>query len=131
MSTKRTQKGLLAGLPKRAETVRNEVEKATRQAFERAIELLPPAPRKQVRDLTHRIEKAGTELQKRVERTRSDVEKRGERLVAAVAERAEKALTPVVRRFDVASRAEVDRLRKRIVALEKRAEHAPTAVPVA
>ena len=134
MTAKRTQKGLLAELPKRAKGLRHEVEKATRRAFERAIELLPPAPRKQVRELTHRMEKAGTELQRRVERTRHDVEKRGERRVAVVTERAEKAFTPVVRRFDIASRAEVDRLRKRIAALEKRAvkrpehHHAPTVV---
>ena len=137
MATKRTQKGLLAQLPKRVTAARHDVEKVTRKAFERAMEWLPAAPRKQVRELTHRIEKAGTELQRRVERTRHEAEKRGERLVATVTDRAEKALSPLVRRFDVASRAEVDRLRKRVAALEKRteqpmkrAEHAMTTAPL-
>ncbi|HVN83978.1 MAG TPA: hypothetical protein VMW17_03940 [Candidatus Binatia bacterium] len=123
MTNRRTQKGLMAQLPKRMAAARRDVEKVTRQALERAIELLPPAPRKQVKELRHRLERAGTELQHQMKRTRHDVEKRGERLVANVTERAEKALAPLVRRLDVPSRAEVDRLRKRITALEKRAEH--------
>lgn len=129
MTAKRAQKGVLARLPKRLETARHDAEKAARRMWNEAVDLLPAAPRKAMRRFTHEFERTTTGLRRRVERARVDVEKRAERLVKAATQRAEKALTPMVHRLDVASRSDVDRLRKRVTALERRLEgrHAPVA----
>jgi len=129
MTAKRTRKGVLARLPKQLETARHDAEKAARRMWNEAVDLLPAAPRKAVRRFTHELEKTTKDLRRRVERARADVEKRGERLVKVATKQAEKAFTPVVHRLDVASRSDVDRLRKRVTALERRIEarHAPVA----
>ncbi|MBI1815066.1 MAG: hypothetical protein HYR72_08820 [Deltaproteobacteria bacterium] len=130
-TTKKTPKSGLPGLPKQLATVRHDVEKAARRAWDQAVELLPAAPRKAMRNFTHEFERAANDLRKRVDRTRAEVEKRGEQLVATATERAEKALNPMVRRLDVASRTEVDKLRKRVAQLERRVTTPSHSSPVA
>jgi polyhydroxyalkanoate synthesis regulator phasin len=131
MATKKTDKGALAALPKQLRTVRHDIERAARRAWKEAVDALPAAPRKAVRNLVQEFERATAQVRKRVKKTRADVEARGERLVDTVTERAEKVLNPMVRRLDVASRSDVDRLRKRIAALEKRIEAPAHAAPMA
>ncbi|MBI4514909.1 MAG: hypothetical protein HY699_03715 [Deltaproteobacteria bacterium] len=120
MTAKKPEKGMLARLPKRIESARHDVEKLARRVWTDAVEMLPAAPRKAVRKLTHEVERVATDVRKRAEKARARVEARGERIVSGAAHRAEKALAPVVNRLDVASRSELDRLRKRVAALERR-----------
>ncbi len=122
MTAKRARKGVLARLPKRLETVRLDAEKSARRMWKETVDLLPPAPRKAVRRFTHEIERTTEDVRRRVNRARADLEKRGERLLKTATNRAEKAVAPIVHRLDLASRSDVDRLRKRVVALERRVE---------
>jgi len=123
-------------LERRIATVRKTAEKRVNEGWERAMELLPPEPRKAVKrltatvertrhDLRKRAEKRVTEARKRAEKAVGTVRKRAEGLVEEVHERAEKVVTPLVRRLDVASRADIERLRKRLEHVERRLETKP------
>jgi polyhydroxyalkanoate synthesis regulator phasin len=109
-------------LPKRVNELQRTAEKQMRKTWERAVELLPPAPRKAVKQLTARVERTRHDLRKRGDKVVADMRKRADKLTADVQKRIERAVTPMTRRLDVASRAEVDRLHKRLHELERRVE---------
>ena len=125
------QSSLLGGLPKRAEKARARAEKMLRSAWKQALDALPPRPRKAVKDVTARLEKATTQLQRRRDRAFKEVNARRDRLVSDVEHRAAKVVKPLVRRLDVASRADVERLSKRINQLERQMHQKPRQQPVA
>src|SRR5262249_50563021 len=126
MATKKTVSAK-TGLPRRLADFQRTVEKQLRQNFERATDMLPPAPRKAVKRFTTNAERASAEFRKRGEKFFTDARKRAERLTAAVQKRIEAVFAPWPTRLDVASRSEVERLRKRLHELERRIESAPTA----
>lgn len=109
-------------LPKRVTELQRTVEKQLRKNWDRATDLLPPAPRKAVKRFTAEAERAREEFRKRGEKLVADTRKRAERLGTDMQKRIEAVVTPLTTRFDVASRAEVDRLRKRVHELERRIE---------
>ena len=92
---------------------------------------MPPAPRKAVKRLTANVDRVRHDLVKRGDKLATDVRKRAERLGTDLQKRIEGVVTPLTHRLDVASRADVDRLRKRLHELERRMEakahHAHTA----
>ena len=118
-------------LPKRFTELQRTVEKELRKNWERATDMLPPAPRKAVKRMTANVERMQHDLQKRGDKLVADARKRAERLSTDVRKRFEEVVTPVTSRFDVASRAEVDRLRKRLHDLERRIETAGHSAPAA
>jgi BMFP domain-containing protein YqiC len=114
------------GLPQRIGELQREAEKRFNKGWDRAMELLPPAPRKAVKQFTTNVERARHDLRKRGDKVVADVRKRTESLTADVQKRIEGAVTPLTRRLDVASRSEVERLRRRLDHLERRIEsHGP------
>src|SRR5512139_3991449 len=102
MATKRTTKRgtVLAALPKRIERAQAEAEKALNRGVKATLQMLPPGPRKAVRDLGHQIDDAATELRTRGRKVLRTVERRGE----AVADRVEAAVNRAERRGERALR---------------------------
>ena len=96
MATKRTTKRgpVLAALPKRIERAQAEAEKAINRGMQATLKMLPPGPRKAVRDLGSQIDDAASELRARSRKVLRTVERRGER----VADRVEAAVNRVERR---------------------------------
>ena len=119
--TKKTQTWRTA-LPKRVTELQRTVEKELRKNWDRATEMLPPAPRKAVKRMTTDAERARHELRKRGEKLVAEARKRAERFGTEMQKRIEAAVAPLTHRLDVASRAEVERLRKRVHELERRLE---------
>ncbi|HSQ00956.1 MAG TPA: hypothetical protein VL049_27360 [Candidatus Dormibacteraeota bacterium] len=151
MATKRTTKRgtVLAALPKRMKRVQAGAEKALNQGYKATLQLLPPGPRKAVRELGSQIDDAASELRARSRKVLRGVERRGEavadRVEAAVAgaerrggravrnlEResakwleafetgARRMVRAVVERLDVASARDVALLSKRVTNLERK-----------
>jgi polyhydroxyalkanoate synthesis regulator phasin len=131
MTAKKTESWRKA-LPKRINELQRTVEKQVRKTLEQATDLLPPAPRKAVKRMTANVDRTRADLLKRRDRMVAEARKRAERVTTDVRKRIEEAVSPLTERFDVASRAEVDRLRKRLHELERRIEaHGHHASPTA
>jgi len=121
MATKKTQDWSKV-LPRRLTELQRAAEKQVRKGVDQAIELLPPAPRKSVKQFQANVERARHDFRKRSEKLVAEVRKRTEHLAANVQKRIEDAVTPLTKGLDVASRTEVDRLRRRLEHLERRLE---------
>jgi polyhydroxyalkanoate synthesis regulator phasin len=132
MTTKK-KKAVTVPLSKRLADLQKNAEKQARKGWERTLGMLPPAQRKSVKRLTADVDKARNDFLKRSEKALKDLRKRTDRLGADVEKRIEGAFGPLTKRLekrlDVATRADVARLRKRIDQLERRLEtrSAPTA----
>lgn len=151
MATKRTGKRatVLAALPKRIERAQAEAEKAISRGYKATLQLLPPGPRKAVKDLGAQLDDATTELRARGRKALRSVERRGEAVadrveaVVAQAERrsekafkraeresakwleafetgARRAVRAVVEQLDIASAHDVSQLSRRIATLERK-----------
>lgn len=131
MTAKKTQDWRKV-LPKRISELQHTIEKEALKRWEEATDLLPPAPRKAVKRLTANVDRVRHDLAKRGDKLATDVRKRAERIGTDLQKRIEGVVTPLTQRLDVASRADVDRLRKRLHELERRVEskthHASTTV---
>jgi polyhydroxyalkanoate synthesis regulator phasin len=125
-------------LPQRITELQATVEKRVRKGIDEVTEMLPVEPRKAVKRLTADAERMRHDLRKRAEMLRkrgdkmvADTRKRTERFTAEVQKRMEGAITPLTKSLDLASRTEVEKLRKRLEHLERRvevrAEHGATA----
>lgn len=119
--TKKAQ-GWRQVLPRRINEFQAAVEKQVRKGLDQVTEMLPPAPRKAVKRLTADVDRVRQDLRKRGDKAVADARKRAERLTAEVQKRVEGAVTPITKGLDVASRTEVERLRKRLEHLERRIE---------
>ena len=108
---------------KRVNEVVARTEKLLNETWERALELLPPRPRKTVKDVSARVVKARADLRKRGQAALKRAEARRERFVATFEKQAAAAIKPFVRGLDMATRADVEALRKRLTQLERRIEH--------
>jgi polyhydroxyalkanoate synthesis regulator phasin len=129
MAAKKAQ-GWRTMLPRRVAELRRTLEKRVRKGWEEATGMLPPAPRKAVKRMTADVERLRHDLMKRGEKVVTEARKRAERAGADLQKRVERAVTPLASRLDVASRGDVERLRKRVHELERRIEshgHAPSA----
>ena len=129
MSTKKSTKEV--NVMARLEALQESIEKQVRENWERTVEFLPESPRKTVQQLTSDAEKAIANLRKRRENTlkdvrnrvvgiSSDLRKRADGISKEVQKQIEGFLSPVTDRFDLASRSDVDRLRKRVAQLERK-----------
>jgi BMFP domain-containing protein YqiC len=126
MATKKAT-SLSKALPKRFAELQRSAEKQLRKNIERATEMLPDAPRKALKRFTANAERTRHDLRKRGEKMFADARKRAERVTTEVQKRIEGVVTPLTNRLDVASRSEVERLRKRLHEIERRLDSAPTA----
>ena len=109
-------------LPRQISELQRATEKRLTKGWNQVMEMLPPAPRKTVKELTANVDKMRHTLQKRGDKVIAELRKRGETVRSDVQKRLEGAVTPLTRGLDVASRSEVDRLRKRLEHLERRLE---------
>jgi len=138
-----------ATLPKRIERAQAEAEKAISRGYKATLQLLPPGPRKAVRELGSQLDEAASDLRARGRKVLRTVEKRGERVadrveaVVAQAERrgekafkraeresakwleafetgARRALRAVVDQLDIASAHDVSLLNRRVANLERK-----------
>ncbi len=109
-------------LPKRVEKIRTRAEELIRRTWREALAMLPPRPRKAVKDAVARVEKAAAELDRRRERALKAVDRQRKDLVARVEDRAVGAVKPLVHRLEVASRHDVEMLSRRVARLEHRFE---------
>jgi len=109
-------------LPRRLSELQRVAEKQVRKGVDQAIEMLPPAPRKSVKQLQANVDRARHDFRKRSEKLVAEMRKRTEHLAANVQKRIENVVTPLTKGLDVASRAEVERLRRRLEHLEHRIE---------
>jgi polyhydroxyalkanoate synthesis regulator phasin len=130
MTAKKTQSWRKV-LPRRLGELQRAVEKEMRKRWEEATEMLPPAPRKAVKRLTANVDRMRHDLVKRGDKLAAEARKRAERLGTDLQKRIEGVVNPLTHRLDVASRADVDRLRRRVHDLERRiethGEHTPAA----
>ena len=131
MTAKKTQDWRKV-LPKRMGELQRTVEKEMRKRWEEATEMLPPVPRKAVKRFTANADRMRHDLVKRGDKLATNLRKRAERFGTDVRKRVEGVVAPLTHRLDVASRADVDRLRKRLHELERRmAAQAHHASPIA
>ncbi|MFN8643496.1 MAG: hypothetical protein U0802_18235 [Candidatus Binatia bacterium] len=151
MATKRTTKRgtVLTALPKRIERAQAEAEKALNRGVKKTLQMLPPGPRKAVRELGSQLDEAASDLRARSRKVLRTVERRGEAMadrVEAVVHRAERrgeralkqaeregtkwleaietgakrVMRAVVERLDVASAHDVSALARRVAVLERK-----------
>jgi len=104
----------------RITALQRTTEKQMRAGWERGMDLLPPALRKTTKQLTTDLERRRQDARKRGARLVSDIRKAASSLTAQAEKRVASVLSPVTRRFDVATRAEVEKLRKRLDQVERR-----------
>lgn len=103
-------------LPERVE----ELQAAAGRQMHEAIDFLGSEPRRVAKQVRAGLAKRGRKLGRRAEHAVADVRTRAGSLAHDVRVRVEKAVGPLWARFDVASRADVERLRKRLDVLEKK-----------
>jgi hypothetical protein len=109
-----------ARLTHRVEEFQRAAEKQVRRGLDRGIEMLPPEAQKTTKRLENEIDRARRDLRKRGERLVADMRKTTLTLVERAQKQMKSALAPVTKGFDVATRSEIDRLRKRIEQVERR-----------
>jgi hypothetical protein len=147
MATRRTTKRgtVLAALPKRIERAQVEAEKALNRGVKATLKMLPPGPRKTVRELgdaagelrargrkaLRRVERRGERVVDRVGAAINRAERRGERALRraerestrwleAIETGARRVMRTMVERLDVASAHDVAALSKRVAMLERK-----------
>lgn len=103
-------------LPERVE----ELQAAAGRQMHEAIDFLGTEPRRVAKQVRTGLTKRGRKLGRRAEHAVADVRTRAGSLAHDVRVQVEKAVEPLRARLDVATRAEVERLRKRVDVLEKK-----------
>ena len=132
MAAKKAKKmeGWTEALPRRFNELQATVEKRVRKGLNQVEEMLPVEPKKLVKRLTtdverfrHDLRKRGDTLRKQGDKMLADTRKRTEKFTAEVQKRVEGAITPLTKSLDLASRTEVERLRKRHSRVAVRQHH--------
>lgn len=119
MAAKTAKKSPVTG----AANLRQAQERATeiwRQARKQVDRYLPGVSNKQLTQLRTRVQRTTRDLEKARDRALKDARARFESLVDGVEKTAADVMKPFVVRLDIASKSDVDRLRRRIADLEKR-----------
>jgi len=115
-------------LARRVNSLQTQVTKQMREGWEEVLHRLPPEWRKAVKRLLAEVDHTSTAWMRRAERLVNTARKRLERMAARAEKQVTGAVEPISRRFDLPSRMEVDRLRRRIDQLERRMRVRPAAV---
>ncbi len=127
MATKsKKAKGWTAVLPKRVADLQGSVEKQVRKGLKQAEGMIPDGPSKALKRITTDVERVRVDVQKRADKVIADLRKRAEKALDSAKKSIEEAVNPLTKGLDLASKSEVDRLRKRLDHLEKRFEEAPS-----
>jgi polyhydroxyalkanoate synthesis regulator phasin len=106
--------------------LQKEGERLLGRVRKEAARLVSKDQRKVIEGLLAHARRLRIDIQKRAEKAIREVETRAEKAYRQFESQAEKRIEPIVRRFDFASRSDVQRIEKRIAALEKRLEQLDT-----
>lgn len=117
-----SKKASSKSLQARLSAIQSQAQKQLREGIDRTIELLPSEPRKAVKRFSNDVDKARRDLRKRADAAVKEARKRAERFASDVQSQIDKVVSPVTDRLSVASRSELDALRKRVEHLERRVE---------
>src|ERR1019366_7842377 len=85
-------------LPRRLEGVRRTAEHRLHKAWEDAVEMLPPVPRKALKRLSADVDRARHELRKRGGRMVEEARKRAREFTAGAEKSVKKSLDPLRKR---------------------------------
>ncbi len=96
------------------------LQDAAAQQIQDLVDRLPESPALAVEELRADFDKTRRDLTKRAEKAVHEARARAEAFAKSLRRQIEVSVAPVARRFDVATRSDVDRLRKRIDQLERR-----------
>lgn len=96
------------------------LQDAAAQQIQDLVDRLPDSPALAVEELRADLDKTRRDLTKRAEKAVREARVRAEAFAKTIRRQIEVSVAPVTRRFDVATRSDVDRLRKRIDQLERR-----------
>lgn len=140
-------------LPKRLAEMRKTAARRVQKGWEDAIDLLPPVARKTIKRVTveadrvrhdwskrrdrmvatvrKRVEGVTEDMQKRLDKSMAPLQKRFDETIEPLQKRFEKSIQPLMGRLDVASKTDIDRLQRRVHALEKRMHVRGSANPSA
>lgn len=122
MATKTAKKApAFAGLNLRE--AQDQAAKLLRSARKQVDRYIPELPRKRFSQLQARIERATKDLEKARDRAVKQARTRVESFLGDVEKTAVGAVKPLVERLDIATKGDVERLRKRVNELEKRVHH--------
>lgn len=102
------------------ETLQKDGGKALSRLRSEAAALVAQDPRRNLELLVGRAKTLRKDLRKRADRAVQQVESRGQKLFKQLEKGAEAGLDPVFRRLKIASRTELESLRKRVHGLEQR-----------
>jgi poly(hydroxyalkanoate) granule-associated protein len=102
--------------------VQKEGERVVGRLRKDAGDLLGKDRKKAVQELLSQAQKLRNDIQKRAERALKDLEERTQQLISAIEKQAGKGVEPILRSLNLASRDEVDKLKKRLNQIEKRLE---------
>lgn len=119
MARKKTKKGA-AALPVSLDDARTRAAEVLSGARKRVDSLLPAAQRKEIARLEARVARFQKDVTRARERAQSRAEGLARGLWTGVEKRAVAVVRPIVSRLNLASRGDVERLRRRIGDLERR-----------
>ena len=100
--------------------VQKEGERVVSRLRKEAGDLIGKDRRRAVQDLLAQARKLSTDFQKRAERAVKDLEERGQKIRTALERQAERSVDPLVRGFNLPTRDELEKLKKKVAHLEKR-----------
>jgi polyhydroxyalkanoate synthesis regulator phasin len=102
------------------ETLQKDGGKVLSRIRREAATIVSQDPRRNLEVLVDRAKTLRKDLRKRADRAVQQVESRGQKLIKRIEKGAESGLDPVLRRLKIASRTELESLRKRVHGLEQR-----------
>lgn len=114
--------GWTSVLPKRVTELQDSVEKQVRKGLKQAEGMIPAAPGKALKRVSNDVDRVRVDLQKRADKVIADLRKRAEKALSSAQKTIEDAVNPLTKGLDLASKSEVERLRKRLDHLEKKVE---------
>ena len=97
-----------------------QAAKFLRNARKQVDRYLPETSRKSISQLQTRVERATKDIEKARDRALKQARTRVESFLGEVEKTAAGVIKPIVDRLDIATKGDVDRLRKRVNELEKR-----------
>lgn len=121
MATKAKRTPMTIGLNLRE--AQDQAATLFRKARKQVDHYLPDVPRKRLAQFEARVERATKDLEKARDRAVKQARTRVGAFIDGVEKSAASAVKPIVERLDLASKTDIDRLRKRITDLEKRVGH--------
>ncbi|MBI2963802.1 MAG: phasin family protein [Deltaproteobacteria bacterium] len=122
MATKTATFPRLARLQESIRSVQAEGEKLLARLRKDAGKLVSRDQRKVLEALVDQARAIRSDIQKRTEKALRAIEARGKKLLSQIEARTKKGVGPLVRRLSLPSKDEVERLARRLSALEKRVD---------